>query len=42
MLFRSKSELELFEEFYELQNNQPFSERQREFVMQLIQKIQER
>ncbi len=37
-----KSELELFEEFYELQNNQPFSERQREFVMQLIQKIQER
>ena len=37
-----KSELELCEEFYELQNNQPFSERQREFVMQLIQKIQER
>ncbi len=37
-----KSELELFEEFYELQNNQPFSERQREFVTQLIQKIQER
>lgn len=37
-----KSELELFEEFYELQNNQPFSGKQREFVEQLIQKIQER
>ena len=37
-----KSELELFEEFYELQNNQPFSERQREFVSRLIEKIQER
>ncbi len=37
-----KSELELFEEFYELQNNQPFSEKQRDFVRQLIQQIQER
>ena len=37
-----KSELELFEEFYELQNNQPFSEKQKDFVEQLIQKIQER
>lgn len=37
-----KSEMELFEEFYELQNNQPFSEGQREFVKRLIQEIQER
>lgn len=36
-----KSELELFEEFYELQNNQPFSDRQRDFVERLIQEIQE-
>lgn len=36
-----KSELELFEEFYELQNNQTFSEKQRNFVQQLIQEIQE-
>lgn len=32
-----KSELELFEEFYELQNNQPMSEEQTEFVKQLIE-----
>lgn len=32
-----KTELELFEEFYELQNNQAMSEEQREFVRQLIE-----
>lgn len=32
-----KSELELFEEFYELQNNQPMSEEQTEFVKRLIE-----
>lgn len=32
-----KSELELFEEFYELQNNQPMCEEQIEFVRQLIE-----
>lgn len=32
-----KSELELFEEFYELQNNQPMSGEQREFVRKLIE-----
>lgn len=35
-----KSELELFEEFYELQNNQPVSEKQREFVERMLQGIQ--
>lgn len=34
-----KSELELFEEFYELQNNQPMSGEQAEFVKQLIEDI---
>ncbi|MCI7814227.1 MAG: exonuclease SbcCD subunit D [Lachnospiraceae bacterium] len=37
-----KSELELFEEFYELQNNQPMSDRQRQFSRDLIQKILEK
>lgn len=32
-----KSELELFEEFYELQNNQPMSEEQTEYVRQMIE-----
>lgn len=32
-----KSELQLFEEFYELQNNQPMSEEQTAFVRQLIE-----
>ncbi len=36
-----KSELELFEEFYELQNNQPVSQKQREFVGKMIREIQE-
>ncbi len=34
-----KSELELFEEFYELQNNQPMSEKQRQYVAALIQDL---
>lgn len=34
-----KSELELFEEFYELQNNQPMGDGQREFVQELIRKL---
>lgn len=37
-----KSEQELFEEFYELQNNQPMSEEQQAFVQKLIQDIRER
>lgn len=36
-----KSPLELFEELYELQNNQPMSEEQRAFTRQLIEDIQE-
>ena len=36
-----KSELEIFEEFFEIQNNQPMSEQQRVFVRNLIQEIQE-
>lgn len=34
-----KSEMELFEEFFELQNNQAMSEEQREFVGELIEKL---
>lgn len=37
-----KSELELFEEFYELQNNQPVSEQQKAFIREMIVEIQER
>ena len=37
-----KSELELFEEFFEIQNNQPVSEQQRRFVERLIQEMQEK
>lgn len=37
-----KSELELFEEFYELQNNQPMSDRQKAFARDLIREIQEK
>ncbi len=36
-----KSPLELFEELYELQNNQPMSQEQRSFAAQLIEAIQE-
>ena len=36
-----KSPIELFAEFYELQNNQPISENQQNFVSQLIAKIWE-
>ena len=36
-----KSELEMFAEFYELQNNQPMSERQFAFAKDLFQKIRE-
>lgn len=35
-----KSELELFQEFYELQNNQPMSGRQEQFVKKMIRDIQ--
>lgn len=34
-----KSELELFQEFYELQNNQPMSTEQEEFVKQIIEEL---
>jgi exonuclease SbcD len=37
-----KSEMELFEEFYEMQNNQPMSEEQKNFCKNLIEKIRER
>lgn len=37
----SKSPLELFEEFYQAQNNQPLSDTQQAFVAQLIEKIWE-
>lgn len=36
-----KSPLELFEEFYELQNNQPMSGEQRAFVLSLMEQIRE-
>lgn len=36
-----KSELELFEEFYQLQNNQPMSGEQRNYTKRLIQKLKE-
>ena len=38
---RKKSELEYFEEFFELQNNQPMNEEQRKFSEELIQKLKE-
>lgn len=37
----NKSPLELFDEFYETQNNQPLSECQKEFISQLISSIWE-
>ena len=37
-----KSELELFEDFYELQNNQPMGDQQKEFVRKMIGRLQER
>lgn len=36
-----KSELELLEEFYELQNNQPMSGQQREFAEKMIRELKE-
>lgn len=36
-----KSELEYFEEFFELQNNHPMLQEQREFVSGLIGKLKE-
>lgn len=36
-----RSELELFEEFYELLNNEPMKEEQREFTERLIQELKE-
>jgi len=38
---KRKSPLELFDELYELQNNQPMSEVQRAFALDLIESIQE-
>lgn len=37
-----KSELELFEDFYELQNNQPMSAQQQDFAAKLIEEILEK
>ena len=36
-----KSEMELFMEFYELQNNQPMSQVQEEFVRNIIREVKE-
>ena len=36
-----KTSLQLFEELYELQNNQPMSEEQRDFAQNLIERIRE-
>ena len=36
-----KTELELFREFYELQNNQPMRKQQEEFAEKLIREIKE-
>ena len=36
-----KTSLQLFEELYELQNNQPMSEEQRAFALDLIERIRE-
>lgn len=41
MAVDTKSPMELFEDFYELQNNQPMNEKQRELVKSLIDKIWE-
>ena len=38
----NRSPLELFEEFYELQNNQPMSDEQRSFMTELITDIWEK
>lgn len=38
---KQKSELEYFEEFFELQNNQPMNEQQKKFSEELIRKLQE-
>ena len=38
---QKKSPLELFEELYEMQNNQPMSDVQRQFLTELMEKIQE-
>ena len=37
----TKSPLDYFEEFFELQNNQPMNEEQRKYSEDLIRKIQE-
>ena len=34
-----KSEMELFEEFYEIQNNQQMSEEQQDFVRELMEEL---
>lgn len=39
--WEKRSEQELFEEFYELQNNQPLSREQRTFLQTLIQQVRE-
>ena len=36
-----KSELELFAEFYEMQNNQPMNRAQKEYVTRLLEDIRE-
>ena len=39
LVVEEKSPIELFEEFYELQNNQPMTEEQKELVLELISNI---
>ena len=40
-LEQQKTELELFQEFYEMQNNQPMSGQQHAYVRKLIQELKE-
>ena len=39
MAVEQKSEIELFEEFYEIQNNQPMNEEQQNFVKKLLEEL---
>ena len=38
---QQKTPLQLFEELYELQNNQPMSEEQRNFAQDLLEQLRE-
>lgn len=38
-MWSKNQEMELFEEFYEIQNNQQMSEEQRDFVRELMEEL---